>query len=112
MYDRFQLLQDQLENNDKSIETQGSTSRKCCKKHVKKSSAEERLNTSGSQESLQQVPTDRQATDGHEREPSQSNRRKLERWLEHFRELLNRPTPETSPDTQPSDTDLPIDCNF
>lgn len=57
-------------------------------------------------------PTDRQATDGHEREPSQSNRRKLERWIEHFRELLNRPTPETSPDTQPSDTDLPIDCNF
>lgn len=111
MYDRFQLLQDQLENDDKSIETQGSTSRSC-KKHVKKSSAEERLNTSGSQESLHQVPTDRQATDGHEREPSQSNRRKLERWIEHFRELLNRSTPETSPDTQPSDTDLPIDCNF
>lgn len=51
-------------------------------------------------------PTDRQASEGQEATEEQ-----LERWVEHFGELLNRPTPETSPNIQPADTDLPIDCN-
>ena len=35
----------------------------------------------------------------------------LKRWVEHFRELLNRPSPETPPDIQPANTDLPINCD-
>jgi hypothetical protein len=31
----------------------------------------------------------------------------LKRWAEHFRELLNRPSPDTPPDI-PSVTELPI----
>ena len=32
----------------------------------------------------------------------------LNRWAEHFEELLNRPTPPNPPDIQPADSDLPI----
>ena len=32
----------------------------------------------------------------------------LTRWAEHFRELLNRPAPETPPDIQPAEEDLDI----
>lgn len=35
----------------------------------------------------------------------------LKRWVEHFREQLNRPTPRTPPDIQPAVTYNPIDCN-
>jgi hypothetical protein len=31
--------------------------------------------------------------------------------VEYFGNLLNRPAPETSPDIQPADTDLPINCD-
>lgn len=33
------------------------------------------------------------------------------RWVEHFEELLNRPTPQNPPVIDPADTDLPIDCS-
>ena len=32
----------------------------------------------------------------------------LERWAEHFKELLNRPTPEEPPEIPPEKTELPI----
>lgn len=35
----------------------------------------------------------------------------LKRWVEHFREQLNRPTPRTPPDIQPAVTYNPVDCN-
>ena len=35
----------------------------------------------------------------------------LTRWAEHFRELLNRPAPETPPDIQPAEEDLDINCS-
>ena len=35
----------------------------------------------------------------------------LTRWAEHFRELLNRPSPETPPDIQPAEEDLDINCS-
>lgn len=35
----------------------------------------------------------------------------LKRWAEHFQELLNRPAPETPPDIQPAETDLPLSCD-
>ena len=37
--------------------------------------------------------------------------KQLDRWAEHFEELLNRPAPQNQPDIQPAETDLPIDCN-
>ena len=33
------------------------------------------------------------------------------RWAEHFRELLNRPVPETPPGIQPAEEDLDINCS-
>ena len=35
----------------------------------------------------------------------------LKRWAEHFRELLNRPTPDSPPDIPPAETELPISCD-
>nr|KAG5700724.1 hypothetical protein BaRGS_029089 [Batillaria attramentaria] len=35
----------------------------------------------------------------------------LKRRAEHFRELLNRPIPETPPDIPPAETELPINCD-
>ena len=35
----------------------------------------------------------------------------MKRWAEHFRELLNRPAPETPPDIPPAETELPINCD-
>ena len=37
--------------------------------------------------------------------------KQLNRWAEHFEELLNRPVPQNQPDIQPAESDLPIDCN-
>ena len=37
--------------------------------------------------------------------------KQLNRWAEHFEELLNRPAPQNQPHIQPAETDLPIDCN-
>ena len=37
--------------------------------------------------------------------------KQLNRWAEHFEELLNRPAPQNQPDIQPAETDLPKDCN-
>ena len=37
--------------------------------------------------------------------------KQLNRWADHFEELLNRPAPQNQPDIQPAETDLPIDCN-
>lgn len=82
-----------------------------CETHVRKSSAEERFNTSGSQEALQQVQRTDKPVKGKNGSPLKATEEQLERLVEHFEELLNRPTPETSPDIQSADTDLPIDCN-
>ena len=35
----------------------------------------------------------------------------LKRWAEHFRELLNRPNPDSPPDIPPTETELPISCD-
>ena len=37
--------------------------------------------------------------------------KELERWAEHFRELLNRPTPDLPPDIPLTETELPIGCD-
>jgi hypothetical protein len=34
----------------------------------------------------------------------------MNRWAEHFEELLNRPAPPNPPDIDPADVDLPINC--
>ena len=33
----------------------------------------------------------------------------IRRWKEHFEELLNRPTPQNTPDIEPAESDLQID---
>jgi hypothetical protein len=33
------------------------------------------------------------------------------RWMEYFKELFNRPTPQNPPYIPPADSDLPINCN-
>ena len=43
--------------------------------------------------------------------PLTTTNEQLKRWAEHFRELLNRPTPDSSPDILPVDTELPISCD-
>nr|KAG5690854.1 hypothetical protein BaRGS_031206 [Batillaria attramentaria] len=42
--------------------------------------------------------------------PLTTTEEQLKRWAEHFRELLNRPIPETPPDIPPAETELPINC--
>ena len=34
----------------------------------------------------------------------------INRWAEHFEELLNRPTPTNRPEIEPAEADLPINC--
>nr|KAG5685412.1 hypothetical protein BaRGS_027207 [Batillaria attramentaria] len=43
--------------------------------------------------------------------PLTTTEEQLKRWAEHFRELLNRPIPETPPDIPPAETELPISCD-
>nr|KAG5689406.1 hypothetical protein BaRGS_017924 [Batillaria attramentaria] len=43
--------------------------------------------------------------------PLTTTEEQLKRWAEHFRELLNRPIPETPPDIPPAETELPINCD-
>nr|KAG5700998.1 hypothetical protein BaRGS_022709 [Batillaria attramentaria] len=54
--------------------------------------------------------TDKPVNDknGH---PLTTTEEQLKRWAEHFRELLNRPIPETPPDIPPAETELPINCD-
>ena len=40
--------------------------------------------------------------------PLTTNNEQLRRWAEHFRVLLNRPTPDSPPDIPPAETELPI----
>ena len=35
----------------------------------------------------------------------------MERWREHFEDLLNRPPPANPPDIEPATEDLDIDCD-
>ena len=35
----------------------------------------------------------------------------LKRWAEHFRDLLNRPTPDSPPDISSAETEVPISCD-
>ena len=37
--------------------------------------------------------------------------KQLNRWTEHFGQLLNRRRPHNQPDIQPAEEDLPINCN-
>ena len=43
--------------------------------------------------------------------PLTTTNEQLKRWAEHFRELLNRPTPDSPPDIPPAETELPISCD-
>nr|KAG5687578.1 hypothetical protein BaRGS_009975 [Batillaria attramentaria] len=43
--------------------------------------------------------------------PLTTTEEQLKRWAEHFRELLNRPIPETPPDIPLAETELPINCD-
>nr|KAG5707370.1 hypothetical protein BaRGS_005337 [Batillaria attramentaria] len=43
--------------------------------------------------------------------PLTTTEEQLKRWAEHFRELLNRPIPETPPDIPPAETELPVNCD-
>ena len=43
--------------------------------------------------------------------PLTTTNEQLKRWAEHFRELLNRPTPDSPPDIPPAETALPISCD-
>ena len=45
------------------------------------------------------------------RPPPSYNNEQLKRWVEHFRELLNHPTPDSPPDIPPAETELPISCD-
>ena len=42
--------------------------------------------------------------------PLTTTKEQLKRWAEHFRELLNRPTPYSPPDIPSTKTELPISC--
>ena len=43
--------------------------------------------------------------------PLTTTEEQLKRWAEHFRELLNHPTPETPPNIPTAETELPISCD-
>ena len=43
--------------------------------------------------------------------PLTTTKEQLNRWAEHFRELLNRPTPDSPPDISSAETQQPISCN-
>ena len=43
--------------------------------------------------------------------PLTTTMEQLKRWAEHFRELLNRPTPDSPPDIPSAETELPISCD-
>ena len=43
--------------------------------------------------------------------PLTTTKEQLKRWAEHFRELLNRPTPDSPPDIPSAETELPISCD-
>ena len=43
--------------------------------------------------------------------PLTTTNEQLKQWAEHFRELLNRPTPDSPPDIPPAETELPISCD-
>ena len=43
--------------------------------------------------------------------PPTTTKEQLKQWAEHFRELLNRPTPDSPPDIPSAETELPISCD-
>ena len=43
--------------------------------------------------------------------PLTTTNEQLKRWAEHFRELLNRPIPDSPPDIPSAQTELPISCD-
>ena len=43
--------------------------------------------------------------------PPTTTKEQLKRWTEHFRELLNRPTPDSPPDIPSAETELPVSCD-
>ena len=51
--------------------------------------------------------TDKPVRDKNENQLT-ATKEQLKRWAEHFRELLNRPIPDSPPDIPPAATELPI----
>ena len=45
------------------------------------------------------------------RNPLTKTKEQLKQWAEHFRELLNCPTPDSPPDIPSTETELPISCD-
>ena len=43
--------------------------------------------------------------------PLTTTNEQLKGWTEHFRKLLNHPTPDSPPDIPPAETELPISCD-
>ena len=43
--------------------------------------------------------------------PLTTSNEQLERWAEHFGELLKRPAPDSLPDIPSAETELPISCD-
>ena len=43
--------------------------------------------------------------------PLTTTKEQLKQWAEHFRELLNRPTPDSPPDIPSAETELPVSCD-
>ena len=39
------------------------------------------------------------------------DKKQMDRWVEHFEELLNRPLPDEPPDIEPAEEDLEVDCD-
>nr|KAG5688912.1 hypothetical protein BaRGS_009753 [Batillaria attramentaria] len=97
----FQPLQDLIEDSEMDIETQWEHSKKLwhdtCEEVTKKLAGK-----------FQQTDKPVKDKNGH---PLTTTEEQLKRWAEHFRELLNRPIPETPPDIPPAETELPINCD-
>nr|KAG5687140.1 hypothetical protein BaRGS_019218 [Batillaria attramentaria] len=132
---RFQPPQDLIEDSEMDIETQWEHSKKLwhdtCEEVLGKRKTQhkewisadtiQKLEAArqGNLKDLYQVTkelagkfqqTDKPVKDknGH---PLTTTEEQLKRWAEHFRELLNRPIPETPPDIPPAETELPINCD-
>ena len=43
--------------------------------------------------------------------PPTTTKEQMKQWAEHFRELLNRPTPDSPPDIPSAETELPVSCD-
>ena len=65
----------------------------------------------GDREADGQIPADKPVMDKNGN-PLTTTNEQLKRWAEHFRELLNSPTHDSSLDIPPAETDLPSSCDI